>query len=287
MHNHSLKAVREILINQLSKLYERHEAESISWWLLEDVLCKSRAVLLSQQQEFIDNQAYEKLMGYMPDLLNARPVQYVLGYAFFRDLKLYVNESTLIPRSETEELVETVLQRYSYIDHEVQGLDMGTGSGCIPIALTKENPLIRMDAMDKHADAVAVGIRNAEIYNPETNFIVDDLLNADLSKYKIAYDFIVSNPPYVLESDKIKMQKNVLDFEPASALYVPDNDALKFYNAIVDFSRKTLNPSGVLFLEIHEEKAEEISELLKTNGFKNVTIKKDMFSKDRIAIAEK
>lgn len=286
MQKQSIRSIKEKITKELSGLYGEHEARSIAFWVMEAALEKDRAFILSNLKEIISGNNYRIISGYLEQLKQGKPIQYVCGYAFFRDLKLIVDKSVLIPRPETELLVEEVLKYYNMPGKPAHGLDIGTGSGCIPVSLMTEARNISMDAMDKSQSAINIAGQNGRQNKAGTNFVVDDIFAPDLNKYPECYDFIVSNPPYVLETDKTMMHKNVLEYEPGSALFVEDDNALVYYRAIVKFSKLKLKPGGRLFLEIHEKKAAEIHQLLQANAFTDIRLIKDFHGKDRIVIAQ-
>ncbi|MGC1514896.1 MAG: HemK/PrmC family methyltransferase, partial [Maribacter sp.] len=184
-----------------------------------------------------------------------------------------------IPRPETEELVRWVLEDTSSLPKNVSILDLGTGSGCISISLAKNLPEAKIRALDISSEALKVAKQNAETHNVHIEFIEADLLNLNL---KLELDCIVSNPPYVRELEKIEMQANVVDHEPAIALFVPDEDPLKFYSAIVKFASACLKPKGSLYLEINQYLGTEMIALLRTNRFTDIELRKDMYGNDRM-----
>lgn len=191
-----------------------------------------------------------------------------------------MNKHTLIPRPETEELVEWILINPEFKFQNPQFLDIGTGSGCIAISLAKNLPNAKVSALDISEEALKIAKGNAKLNKVEVDFFQTDILAAETLSKK--YDVIVSNPPYVRELEKKQMQQNVLKYEPYSALYVKDEDPLLFYRAISRLAKNHLNPGGKLFFEINEYLAYEMTELLKAEGFKNIEIKKDIYGKDRM-----
>lgn len=280
-----MRTIREILawlIQDLSQIYPSHEATNIAWWLIEDIFDENKFSLkqhlhdqFPQNYEAVLNRMHHKSMQYLP-------VQYITGKAYFRHLILKVDESVLIPRPETEFLVEEILQTYKSSQQPLYGLDIGTGSGCIPIALMSESDTIFCDASDISVDALTIARNNAACYQLETNFIVDDIRNFNMTRYRQKpYDFIVSNPPYVPQADKLLMRKNVLDYEPPGALFVPNDNSLLYYKAIIKFARHKLAHNGGLFLEIHEQKGEELCQLLENNHFTSIKLLPDLTGKPR------
>ena len=216
------------------------------------------------------------------ELKKFKPLQYILGEADFYHLKFYVNEHVLIPRPETEELVHFIIH-----DNKMNApaiLDIGTGSGCIPIALKKNIPSAVVSSIDVSEKALNVANRNAKKNDVEILFILRDILDplAILDQQLLKYDIIVSNPPYICNAEKNKMDKNVLDYEPHLALFVNDNDPLLFYNVICDFALKMLKTNGKLYFEINQSLASETKDLLESKGFKNVELIKDLSNNYRI-----
>ncbi len=222
----------------------------------------------------------------MEELKTGKPLQYVLGETEFYGLRFKVNPSVLIPRPETEELVEWIISDLPKPKTSIEGLkiiDIGTGSGCIPISLKKNLPEAQLFALDISPEALDVSIQNAALNQTTVNFIQADILNL-LNKQLIAEKFgiIVSNPPYVTDAEKEQMLPNVLQHEPHLALFVPDNDPLIFYKAIADFAIKHLDTTGSLYLEINENLGEETVQLLKQMGFKKIVLRQDLSGKDRM-----
>ena len=203
------------------------------------------------------------------------PIQYILQETFFLDLDLFVDENVLIPRPETEEMVLDVYKNFDLSKKNI--LDIGTGSGCIALALKQKFIDVQVDAIDINSKSLEVAKKNAKKNNLEVNFIEKDILKTDVLDKK--YDLIISNPPYVCENEKIFMSNRVLNFEPALALFVEDDDPLIFYKKIISLAEKNLNDNGLLFFEINEKFGKEVARLL--SKFQNVTINKDINGKDR------
>ena len=211
------------------------------------------------------------------------PIQYIIGETEFYGLPFKVNKHTLIPRPETEELVEWIYIEFSNQQSTInnqQFLDIGTGTGCIAISLAKNLPNAKVSALDISEEALKIAQQNAEMNKVKIDFFQTDILAAETLPKK--YDVIISNPPYVRELEKKQMQQNVLKHEPESALYVSNEDPLLFYRAISHLAKKHLNPEGKLFFEINEYLADELTALLEGEGFKNIQVKKDIFGKDRM-----
>ena len=249
------------MISELSSIYENDELNSIFNLISEEYLKIPRSKILLADEIDLDDEKQTLFLSSLERLKSHEPVQYVLGKTTFMDLEFKVNSSVLIPRPETEELVRLMLKE------DLDGkeiLDIGTGSGCIAISLAKNLPNVKVSALDISKDAIDVARENAEMNNVSIEFI-----NADIFKYKSEkkYDVIVSNPPYVTESEKSLMKKNVLDFEPELALFVKDIEPLKFYTEIFNFSQNNLRDKGFLFFEINNKVEKTISDGLILNNF--------------------
>jgi release factor glutamine methyltransferase len=223
----------------------------------------------------------QQLDKYTQELLTHKPVQYVLHEAWFGGMKLYVDENVLIPRPETEELVDLIVKDKK--EKEIQILDIGTGSGCIAIALKKHLPLCEVYAIDISSDALTVAEKNNVLNNTKVKFILSDIFEEISWNQFSSFDCIVSNPPYIPSTETKLMSDNVTKFEPHLALFVPDNDPLKFYKAIARFAEKKLSPGGSVFVEVHENFAEEVKKVFSFLG--DVQIKKDMQGKERFVVA--
>ena len=263
----------------LSELYPSEEVQSFFNILSEKYLNLSRIeIALNRDRRLTETEA-EKFQKAILRLQNHEPIQYIIGETEFYGLPFKVNKHTLIPRPETEELVEWILSEFP--PSGARGiLDIGTGTGCIAISLAKNLPNAKISALDISEEALKIAEANAKLNKVEVNFFQTDILAAETLPKQ--YDVIVSNPPYVRELEKKQMQQNVLKYEPHSALYVKDEDPLLFYRAISRLAKNHLNPGGKLFFEINEYLAYEMTELLKAAGFKNIEIKKDIYGKDRM-----
>ena len=220
----------------------------------------------------------------------SEPLEYIFNSAQFLDLELFTEHSVLIPRPETEELALMILNDLKQRDVKPKLLDIGTGSGCIPIYLSTKFKNCDYYACDISEKAIATSRKNAEKYGSDINIFYCDILNYQDNTILNSlenFDIIVSNPPYVLDSEKKLMKQNVLDYEPHTALFVRDNDPLIFYRKITEFAAKKLNNGGKLYFEINEKFGKETLDLLREFGFKNCNICKDLFGKDRMSVAEK
>jgi release factor glutamine methyltransferase len=274
------------LLTQLYEVYENREAANIADMVLEHVTGQRKIdrILYRDIPVTPDQQAQiEKITG---QLLQLRPIQYVLGEAWFMEMKLRVNESVLIPRPETEELVEWIIADIKKTGNkEISVFDIGTGSGCIPIAIRKKIPEVAVSAIDVSDDALQVAILNSIEQKVLVDFLHLDFLNEEEWNQLGKYNVIVSNPPYIKQSEEDSMRDNVLKFEPRMALFVPNEDPLLFYKRIAKFGRSHLKAGGTIYVEINEALGTEVVELFKENGFTEVILKKDMQGKDRMVKA--
>ena len=256
------------------------EREITSWYciFMEYLLVYNRSDCIINSNQVLNKSQLSKIKQIVAELKTHKPIQYILGKTEFYGLKIKVNEHTLIPRPETEQLVDWILK-----ENFVAALDIGTGSGCIPIALAKHTDA-KVLAIDVSEDALLIAEENAKNNEVEIDFIHQDILQTN-SLQKV--DLIVSNPPYVLESEKGKMQENVLDYEPELALFVEDKNPLIFYKKIASLAFDFLNENGKLFFEINAKFGKETIEMLVDIGFVNIELKKDMNDKDRMIKAIK
>ncbi len=263
-----------LLKSSLQSLYSEREAGNIANIVFEDAFdCEVPGNEIFKSEE--------RLRSIISELLSGKPWQYVLGEADFYGLKIDVNEHVLIPRPETEELVYLVLEQFKRTE-ALHILDIGTGSGCIPVALKKNWPLAVIDGLDVSTNALAVAQRNATKNGVEIQWLHRDILDRKCWKTLGAYDVIVSNPPYITESEASMMQGNVKNFEPSEALFVKDDDPLVFYKAIKEFSEEHLMHPGWLFLEINEFLGKEVLELFANKPGYFVELIQDISGKDRL-----
>ena len=285
--SNKIKDVIRFFRNELTTLYEKDELESIMVYCLESYLGLKRSDISTKGDETMSESELLKFNFAIKDLKKHKPVQYILGEADFYKLKLKVNEHVLIPRPETEELVDLIIkdaQSVSFKNEIFSIIDIGTGSGCIPIALKKNIPSANVSAIDISEDALEVAKHNAKINNVEVEFLLDSILHpaSNIQYLTSAFDIIVSNPPYICISEKENIQKNVLDFEPHLALFVNDPDPLLFYKAIADFAKKSLKQNGKIYFEINQSFGLETKYMFENRGFKNVELFKDLSNNNRI-----
>ena len=286
-----LKQYKSHFFDALKNIQEEQEIESF-FFILTEYLHNLKRVDVALNPNFeLSEAAIEKWNSILTELKQEKPIQYITGEAWFYGLQFEVNENTLIPRPETEELVEWILNS-PITQHQtpITILDIGTGSGCIPIALKSNVPQANVSAIDVSEQALEVAKRNAALNKVTINFIQANILEVqDLSKlpsskihHPSSYYIIVSNPPYVRNLEKQEIKKNVLDYEPHLALFVEDTDALLFYRKIAQLALKNLSPNGLLFFEINQYLGKETVELLENLGFNNIELKKDIYGNDRM-----
>ena len=266
------------MISELSSIYEMDELNSIFNLLSEDYLKIPRSKILLANEIDLNESNQTLFLSALERLKTHEPIQYLLGKTSFMDLEFKVNSSVLIPRPETEELVRLILKEDLY-GKEI--LDIGTGSGCIAISLAKNFPNAKVSALDISKNALEVAKENAKLNNVNIEFI-----KADIFQYKSdkKYDVIVSNPPYVLESEKVLMKQNVLDFEPELALFVDDNNSLKYYRSILNTSKKILNKNGKIYFETNKKNYHKLKDIANDFNYKHTYFKKDIFEKNRYCI---
>jgi release factor glutamine methyltransferase len=272
------------LRNHLGKIYTEGEASAISDWVMEKITGSKNTERMLYKNEIIQPEEEGQIQKIIQRLMDHEPVQYVLNEAWFCGLKFYVDKNVLIPRPETEELVEWIIANCRFPVDQLIILDIGTGSGCIPVSLKRRIRKAEVWSCDVSEAALAIAKRNAHTLGAEVNFLHLDFLNQQNWPQFPSFDIIVSNPPYIPEKDKKEMPLNVLNHEPPTALFVPDNDPLLFYHAIAAFGKSYLNPGGSVFLEIHENLGEAVSALFTSQGYE-IELKKDMQQKDRMVKA--
>ena len=273
----------EYIRTHLSKEFTLGEIRAFTSLILKEVCNLSFSdIVACKFTELSDNQK-QNIISIVKRLQNGEPIQYIIGITEFYGLDFKVTSSVLIPRPETEELVEWILLDTKQLNPHI--LDIGTGSGCIAITLAKKMKYATVDAWDVSADALEVARENAIGNSVSVKFLRVDVL-ADQSHEK-KFDIIVSNPPYIKESEKEVMSKNVLDFEPHQALFVSNNDALIFYNRIADIAMHQLNKKGMLYFEINQAYGNEVVQLLQENSFIDIELKKDISGNYRMIRAMK
>jgi release factor glutamine methyltransferase len=266
---------------QLRSIYEKGEAASIAELVVEYITGLTKQQRMAARSVMLTIEQEQQLNPILARLLQMEPVQYVLNEAWFCGLKFFVDKNVLIPRPETEELVEWIISNCKFPVPELKILDIGTGSGCIPISLKRRLRKAEVWSIDISEAALQIARQNAATLGNNINFRQSDILKREQWESLPQFDIIVSNPPYIPEKDKARMQPNVLKYEPGTALFVPDDDALLFYKTIAAFGKQHLAKGGSLYFEIHEDLGQAAIELLQHEGY-TVELKKDMQQKDRM-----
>ena len=275
-----LKEAIEQLKNGLAGVVEPHEAQAMIRVICEDVFNYDPVDVALRQESELPEFAQDKVADIIARLRRHEPLQYIVGSARFHGHKFKVTPAVLIPRPETEQLVDIIVDENTASDLRV--LDMGTGSGCIAISLARALKFAQVEALDVSRDALAVARENAATLKAKVRFFESDMLSP---QPPARYDIIVSNPPYICWSEREAMDRNVKDYEPGQALFVPDNDPLLFYKAIAPYAAQSLERGGRLYLEINQRFGNEVKRLLEDNGFDEVRIIEDSFGKVRFAAA--
>ncbi|WP_299064124.1 peptide chain release factor N(5)-glutamine methyltransferase [uncultured Polaribacter sp.] len=281
----NLKQFKLFFSEKLSEIYPKTEIESFFFLLMEEKLNLQRIDTVLKPDFLITIDVLSELKTITERLQNEEPIQYILGKTEFYGLPFMVDENTLIPRPETEELVAWILNETQEIrtknqDQKITILDIGTGTGCIPISLAKNLTNTKITAIDVSTKALEIAKQNATLNNAVVSFLEMNILETEKLPQK--YDVIVSNPPYVRELEKIEIQNNVLKNEPHLALFVDDDNPLIFYKKITDLARQSLSKNGILFFEINQYLGPETFKMLQEKGFKNIELKKDLFGNDRM-----
>lgn len=275
-----LKDLKYYFQEKLSPIYGQEEASSFFYWLVEDFLQIKKSNVVFHFSEEIKEVEQAKFENALERLLQHEPIQYITGATEFMGLKFQLTSDVLIPRTETEELVEWILNDFQGKSGEsLKILDIGTGSGCIAISLAKYLPKVRVFALDISEKSLEVARQNAEANNVEIQFIQGNIL--ENIKWNETFDILVSNPPYVTPSEKKWMSDNVLKYEPHTALFAPDETPLLFYEAIARMGKNSLRPGGKLYFEINEAYGQELINLLTHFSYKDILLKKDFLAKDR------
>ncbi|WP_298778626.1 peptide chain release factor N(5)-glutamine methyltransferase [uncultured Polaribacter sp.] len=303
-----LKEFRLFFTEQLSEIYPATEIDSFFFILIDEYLNLKRIDTVLKPDFTINDDKIIILKTTLERLKKEEPIQFIIGNTEFYGLPFLVDKNTLIPRPETEELVEWILEEVakpqSFKTDKLSILDIGTGSGCIPISLAKNLPNSKISAIDISDEALIIANKNAKINNVDINFLQKNILtttslnvianemkqsgnNKIISSEtnhnnKLEFDIIVSNPPYIRELEKVEIKNNVLQNEPHLALFVSDEDPLLFYDKIADLAKQHLTKNGLLFFEINQYLGKETVKMLANKGFKNIELKKDLFGNDRM-----
>jgi len=275
-----LKEIKESFHSELDGQYGRDEVSHFFYLFMEEYLNLERFAMVLDPDIIITKDQEQPFFYGLSELKLGRPIQYIFGKTSFMDMEFDVNEHVLIPRPETEELVQWIISDYKATQDKVKILDIGTGSGCIAIALAKNLPKTNVQGIDISENALQVAVSNAKKNNSVVSFYREDMRHMKLKE--TAYTIMVSNPPYVMEKEKAAMQKNVTDYEPKGALYVPDSDPLLFYKHVVEIAKTGLKNGGCLYLEINQDMGEDIKRLLEDANFSQIELRKDIFAKDRL-----
>ncbi|NHM01155.1 peptide chain release factor N(5)-glutamine methyltransferase [Flavobacterium difficile] len=286
-----IKSLKTYFFSELQTIQEATEIESF-FFILTEYIHNLKRIDISLNPDFeVSETDLEKWNTIISELKTEKPIQYITGEAWFYGYRFEVNENTLIPRPETEELVAWIIESQKsktenltiQQSNHLSILDIGTGSGCIPISLKKEIPNARVSAIDVSEKALETASKNAVANEVEVHFILQNILEIDdLKQFSTPFDIIVSNPPYVRNLEKQEIKKNVLDYEPHLALFVEDTDALLFYRKIAQLALTSLAPNGKLFFEINQYLGQETLQLLENLGFSNIELRKDFVGNDRM-----
>ena len=268
----------------LSPLYDSAEARSLYYMVLTELLDCDMTTLLLRGDQLMTEEKVERFDKITQKLCGGQPIQHILGYALFHGNRFFVNPNVLVPRPETEELVDWILQDEA---HPTSLLDIGTGSGCIAISLKKVLKGTTVYAMDISEKALETAKKNAQENHTEIEFIHDDILNPNFFDDDWNVSLIVSNPPYIRTEEKKTMHKNVLEHDPHLALFVPDEDPLIFYREIARFGQKHLKKGGCIYFEINEALAEETCHELEKLGYLNIIVRNDGNGKKRMIKCQK
>ena len=272
-------SVMSFALNELKDIYPESEIQALVYYLFEEFLGVNRTSYILNKQKGMSESELLKFNFALKDLKKGKPIQHILGFAYFLNRRFKVSKDTLIPRPETEELVQLIQTDLKNLSH-LKILDIGTGTGCIPISLALEMQQHQYFALDFKEEIINLAKENTALHQVKIDFKTLDILkakNSDLQKY----DIIISNPPYVLESEKATMHQNVTQYEPGSALYIPDEKALMFYEKITQLAATNLLANGKLYFEINERKAQAVISMLKSYGFYQISLHQDIHNKDR------
>ncbi len=275
----TLEHVFEELSSELENLYPKQEAVNITRLVFQETLGLDRIALVMQKGNELEAAVQQQVNVITEKLLKGQPVQQLLGKVRFLDCHLRINKNVLIPRPETEELAQEIIREH--FDKERFVLDIGTGSGCIAIALAKHLPESSVTAIDISQPALEIARINSIANNAHIDFQIIDVLKDENWKRLSEYDIIVSNPPYIPQSEKDEMHENVVKHEPHIALFVPDEDPLIFYRKIAELALKKLSKNGVLYFETHANYGKAVKKMLENKGFSSVKLKKDINGKPR------
>lgn len=279
----SKELYRNFLV-ELQVVYDLSEATVVTDWVFENIASITKADLIKNPLQNIPTAVIKKLNEKKEELLQHKPVQYVMGNATFYNMEFVVNSKVLIPRPETEEMTNLIINSYRFEQKQLSIVDIGTGSGCIAIAIKKHLPSSKVIALDVSDDALELARANAITNKTNIQCTSFDFLDESRWPELMMFDIIVSNPPYIPLKEKSSLNKNVANYEPHGALFVPDNTPLLFYEKIAKFGLTHLNYNGKVYMETHVDYAKDVADLFAKN-YKQVLIKKDLFGRERIVIA--
>lgn len=278
-----MQNIKTHIQDQLKDIYSANEIRILTSMIFENVLELSASELLNYKFNQLSDEDHTKIKEFTKRLKNREPIQYILGETEFYNLKFKVTSDVLIPRPETEELIDWALE---FIKNKpLSILDIGTGSGCIAVTIGKKNPNAKIHAWDISETALQIAAENAQNNQVEIFFSKKDILK--IQNHQILYDVIISNPPYIPNEEKNSIDAQVVDFEPHLALFVADNQPLIFYESISRFAKTNLTQGGMLFFEIHQNYGSQMVEMLQKMEFHNIELKKDISGNDRMIRAEK
>jgi release factor glutamine methyltransferase len=278
----TVEEARKEINHSIAPIYEKGEADNITEIVMEHITRWSRPERILNKEIPLSLTQRNLLAQIILRLQQHEPIQYLINEAWFAGMIFYVDKNVLIPRPETEELLDWIVKDHEQLATHKKILDIGTGSGCIAITLKNRIPNAEIWACDVSDEALNVARMNADALNATIDFVPLNFLDAGQRKQLPHTDIIVSNPPYIPQKDKNDMKKNVLEFEPATALFVPDDDSLVFYKAIADFGKEKLNKKGSIYVEIHENIGEQVKNLFQSKDYSSVELRKDLQGKDRM-----
>jgi release factor glutamine methyltransferase len=278
----TIDKARKEIVKAILHIYEEREANNIAELLMQNITKLQWSERIVKGNELLTDAQKNLLRSSSLRLQEHEPIQYVINEAWFAGMRFYVDRNVLIPRPETEELVEWVVKDVKPQTSNAKLLDVGTGSGCIAIALKKKLPDIEMWACDLNDEALNIARMNADVLGATIDFVPLNFLDPDQRKQLPMVDVIVSNPPYVPQKEKTEMKRNVVEYEPSAALFVPDNDPLIFYKAMAEFGKEKLSKGGCIYAEIHEDLGEQARELFLSMGYMAFQLRKDMQGKNRM-----
>ena len=277
----TIEIANRTLISSLSGLFDDREASAISFLVMERLTGMSKSLQVQNKTNEFTIKQQDLFEHYLSDLIKQRPVQYILEEAWFGSYPFFVNEHVLIPRPETEELVDWLLKENSSRAPGTTVLDIGTGSGCIAIYIKKKQKDFQVGALDIEDSALQIAIKNSKVLSAQVEFFLCDIRDPVQIENILPVDLIISNPPYIPQNQKHLLDRHVKDYEPEVALFVSDGDPIEFYKIIGNIAMHKLKPGGALFLEIHHDYAQNVMEWYSANGF-SMELRKDFSGNNRM-----